>query len=536
MTNKLMRALIKNNIISQWDCEKMKSVQSSTSTTFEDALLNSGVLDENTFCQILSREFNIKKVSLDNKHISKEIIKLMPKEIVKKYCVIPFEIQNNYLYVAMHNPLNQLAIEDIRFITNKQIIPFIEKKNKILCAIENYYENHSLNHEKYIADEELSEKNIETASIVKLTNSIINEAIAKEASDIHIEPCEDGTVVRFRIDGILREEMVIPKEIYPLVCTRIKIKSGMDISKKMLPQDGKMAYSFQNKDFDLRISSIPVLYGEKLAIRILYKFNTSLCLENLIPDVDQRQVIRKILNHPNGIILVTGPTGSGKTTTLCAMLNELNSREKNIVTIEEPVEYAIKGINQINVNNKAGLTFSTGLRSLLRQDPDIIMVGEIRDKETAQIAIRAAITGHLVLSTLHTNSAINSVTRLKDMDVPNYLIADSLVAVISQRLVRNICPNCKKEYYVDESKAKLYKGEGCSVCNGTGYKGRSALFEIMYINDGHRQLIREKHSSMDIKDFSIKNGMQTLNDRCKALVSNGITTLDEMMRVCYENI
>ncbi|QGU95134.1 type II secretion system protein GspE [Clostridium bovifaecis] len=545
MLNRLIRALIENKIISKQDYEKIINIQNTTGEEIDEVLIKNRFIDENMFYEIISKEFNIKNITLDKILIPSKIIKTLPKEIVKKYHVIPFDIKGNSLHVAMYNPLNSSAIEDIRFITNKQVIPYIEKKSKILCAMETYYESHVLDTTSYALKEETDEKMVESASIVKLTNSIINEAIIGKASDIHIEPSEKGSIVRFRIDGLLREEMVIPKEIYPLICTRIKIKSGMDISQKMLPQDGKMEYKFKNEDFDLRISSIPILYGEKIVIRILYKLNRAIYLDSLVTDARQREKIKSILNHPNGIILVTGPTGSGKTTTLCAMLNHLNSREKNIITIEDPVEYAISGINQMNVNSKAGLTFSKGLRSILRQDPDIIMVGEIRDEETAEIAIKAAITGHLVLSTLHTNNASSAIVRLADMNVPNYLIADSLVAIIAQRLLRKICDNCKSEYYPTEGerrilcvddKFKVFKGKGCRMCNGSGYKGRSALFEVMYISNNHRELIRQKCSSMEINEFSVKGGMSTLNSKCKELVKNGITTIDEMMRVCYENI
>lgn len=545
MLNRLIKVLIENKIINKLDYEKIMNIESSTGMEIDEILIRNGFIDENVFYEVISKEFGIKNITLDKVLISSKIIKTLPKEIVKKYYVIPFDMKENKLHVAMFNPLNDSAIEDIKFITNKQVIPYIEKKSKILCAIENYYESHISDTTAYVLKEKTDEEMVESASIVKLTNSIINGAITEKASDIHIEPSEKGTVVRFRIDGLLREEMIIPKEIYPLICTRIKIKSGMDISQKMLPQDGKMEYKFKNEDFDLRISSIPTLYGEKIVIRILYKLNRTIYLDNLIADTRQREEIKGILNHPNGIILVTGPTGSGKTTTLCAMLNHLNSKEKNIITIEDPVEYAIPGINQMNVNNKSGLTFSKGLRSILRQDPDIIMVGEIRDEETAQIAIKAAITGHLVLSTLHTNNASSAIVRLADMNVPNYLIADSLVAIIAQRLLRKICDNCKIEYHPTErerrilcidDKSKVFKGKGCRMCNGSGYKGRIVLFEVMYISNNHRELIRQKRSSIEINEFSVKSGMSTLNSKCKELIRNGITTVDEMMRVCYENI
>ena len=492
----------------------------------------------------------IKSISLDDIYISEEALKLLTKEVVKKYGVMPFKVESNKLHIAMIDPYNTSIIEEIRFITGREIIPYKDTKYSIFSAIEVYYE-------KEIVDEVLKDikdigytskiikdnnKIIENAPVVKLTNSIINQAINKNASDIHLEPFKDKVIVRFRIDGVLNERMTIPKEVYVLVNTRIKIKSGMDISKKMIPQDGKMEYEFRDKSFNLRVSSIPTINGEKIVIRILYKMSKNIDINNLIEDEHDLLLIKKILNHPSGIILVTGPTGSGKTTTLCSMLNELNSNERNIVTIEDPVEYEIEGINQMNVNNKAGLTFSSALRSILRQDPDTIMIGEIRDVETADISVKAAITGHLVLSTLHTKDAATTPMRLCDMNVESYLIADSLVAVIAQRLVRKICPYCKEEYILNDremeflnthSKEKVYKGRGCKFCNGSGYKGRRAVFEIMYLDETNRELIRKGQSSNKIRNYSVENGMKSIKESCRELVLSGVTTVEEVMRVSY---
>ncbi|KEI16949.1 general secretion pathway protein GspE [Clostridium novyi B str. ATCC 27606] len=322
---------------------------------------------------------NIKEVSLNDLYISPDVIKLIPKEVVKKYGIIPFRVVKNKLLVAMVNPWNEMIKEEIRFITGMEVIPYVDTKYNIFSAIESYYEKQTVNevledlkNVKYMVKANKNENEIiEDAPIVKLTNSIINQAINLKASDIHLEPFKDTVKVRFRIDGVLNEVLTIPKEVYMLVSTRIKIKSGMDISKKMIPQDGKMEYKFKDTVLDLRTSTLPIVNGEKIVIRILYKFNNDIQLENLIKDNKDLKLIKDILKHPNGIVLVTGPTGSGKTTTLCAMLNHLNSKEKNIITVEDPVEYQISGINQMNVNNKAGLTFSTGLRSILRQNTDI---------------------------------------------------------------------------------------------------------------------------------------------------------------------
>lgn len=545
MHSKSFRILMKNNLLAKQDFKKALENKDITDEEMNEIILKDEYVNEDEFYELICKESHINKISIDKFIVPPEVIRILPLEIVKKYYVIPFDVRGDNLYVAMVDPLNESAVEEIEFITNKHVVAFIDRKSKILYAIESYYGTNTKAPQDNFQKENTYENSVEDASIVKLTDSILNEAIGKKASDIHLEPLEKCSVVRFRVDGLLKEEMMIPKEVYPLICTRIKIISGMDISKKMLPQDGKMEYKVKNERYDLRISSIPVLYGEKIAIRILYRTNRLMSIDNLILNTAQRNQIKKILSHPYGIILITGPTGSGKSTTLCAILNYLNSREKNIVTIEDPIEYAIEGINQMNVNTKAGLTFSTGLRSILRQDPDILMIGEIRDKETAKIAVKAAITGHLVLSTLHTNDSASAILRLMDMDVPSYLISDSLVAIIAQRLIRNICPKCKVEYDPDErerkildikSGTKLYKGTGCKECGGSGYKGRRAVFEMMDINITHRELIRKKSSSKEIMNFSKEYGMQTLYSNLKELVKAGITTFDEIMRVWYEDI
>lgn len=555
MLNKLINILIDEKVISKDNCENAILDKYNLGKSLEEMFTYNGLISEPQLCEILERRFNIENINLDSVIIDDDILRILPKETVKKHCLMPFKLERNLLYVAMSNPLNTDVIEEIKFITNKEILPYYDKKDNILCAIENYYykrmanealENLKIDNKQTKPDKESnSDIFIDDTPIIKLTDSIVNQAINDNASDIHLDPFEDGAVVRFRIDGVLKEEMVIPNKIYPSVCARIKIKSGMDISKKLIPQDGKMEYQAKNDDLDFRVASIPTLFGEKIVIRILYKLNRERNLDNLIINKDQRRQVKSILRYRNGIILVAGPTGSGKTTTLCAMINELNSVDRNIISIEDPVEYVIKGINQVNVNNKAGLTFANGLRNILRQDPDIIMVGEIRDEETAQIAVKAAITGHLVISTIHTNNAFGAILRLIDMNVPNYLVADSLIAVIAQRLVRKICPLCKKEYYPSEdeinilhlnSSDRLYRGEGCKNCNKTGYKGRVAVLEILGIDNVHREIMKNKNSSANLKSYSIEKGMVTLSNSCRELVIDGVTSGEEMMRVYYEGL
>lgn len=558
MIDKLGNLLIKERILTQNDYNKALEIKDKTKLDLIEIFLENNFVERNILFKVIKDFFNIERIELDNLVIDTNIIKLLSKEIAKKYNIIPFGFKDKKVCIAMVNPLNEGIIEDIRFITNKQVIPYIERKNRIIYAIESYYDNeitkealkkfnkeHMSNEKVLNISKEFSKHEIENSPIVRITNSIIGGAISENASDIHFEPFEDKVNIRYRIDGVLKVKNKIIKEIYPAVCTRLKIMSDMDISKKLVPQDGKFEFKLDNKKVDCRISSIPTIYGEKIVIRILYKENEDISIKFLNLSKDEGVLINKIVHHSNGIVLVTGPTGSGKTTTLYALLNEINSEERNIITIENPVEYTIKGINQVNVNYKAGLNFAAGLRSILRQDPDIIMVGEIRDEETAEIAVKAAITGHLVFSTLHTNSAPSAIERLKNMNVPSYLTSDALVAVIAQRLIREICPYCKEEYFpnVEEREFlgvnnyyKLYRGRGCVRCNNTGFKGRRAVFEIMYMNSGHKKLINGNKSIEEIREYSIADGMNTLRDRCKELVINGTTTFEEMMKVAYEDL
>ncbi|WMJ81386.1 GspE/PulE family protein [Clostridium sp. MB40-C1] len=556
--NKLKNALIKDQVISLNDYNEVLEIKDKTKEELLHILIENNYVERDLMYKILKDNFNINSIELDNTDVENDVIKVLPEDIARKYNVMPFKIKDSNLLIAMVDPLNEIIIDDIRFITNKDVIPYIERKNKIIYAIETYYnkgiEKEALKTLKTSANKSVKVLNaisknfnndIEDSPIVRVTNSIIYRAIDKRASDIHLEPFEDFVNVRYRIDGVLKLISKIPSDIYPAVCSRIKTIAGMDISKKLLPQDGKINLQINNEKIDFRVSSIPTIHGEKLVLRILYRGNNDIDLSSLDLSKEEYILMKKILSNSSGIILITGPTGSGKTTTLYSMLNEINSEERNIVTIEDPVEYTINGINQINVNYKSGLNFAQGLRSLLRQDPDVIMVGEIRDEETAQIAVRSAITGHLVFSTLHTNSAFTAVERLINMDIPVYLAGDALVAVIYQRLIRKICPYCKEEYIPEQEELnflrsdtckKLFRGKGCLKCSNTGYKGRKAVFEIMYLDSGHRKLIFENKSTADLRDYSIKNGAISLKNKCKNMVLHGTTTVREMMKITYENV
>ena len=392
-----------------------------------------------------------------------------------------------------------------------------------------------------VKESDISKNYIDNAPAVKFTNIVLIEAINCKASDIHFEPFEDVVLIRFRVDGTMQEYRRISKSSYHSVCTRIKIMANMNIAEKRMPQDGKSIFKYNSKSYDFRVSALPTAYGEKLVMRILYKSELSGNLEDIDEIIDNDAKLYNVLNSTSGIVLITGPTGSGKSTTLYSMLKRLNNSERNIITIEDPIEYEMFGINQVSLNLRAGLTFGSGLRCILRQDPDVIMIGEIRDEETAQIAVRAAITGHLVFSTLHTKDAPSSVNRLTDMGVKNYLVSDALVAVIAQRLVRVICPHCKISYKASEQQMsklklkgeKLFKGNGCEKCGFTGYSGRKIVYELMYLTSDHRRIIERKGNIEELRECSINNGMVILKDYCANLVMEGVTTYDEFLKIAY---
>lgn len=496
-----------------------------------------------------NNEDSYNKIDLNDVIIDINAVKLVSKQLADKYCLIPIAMKKDMLYIVVDNIIDKQILEYIKFTSKKKIIPLIAEKDQIIAAISIYYEYGEEENilqelrnenEQYESLQKEKNQNNEENPTIKFTNLIINQAISKNASDIHIEPFEEVVVVRYRIDGVLQEIIRIPQEVYSSICIRLKLISKMDIAEKRIPQDGKFQKNLNDKKYDFRVSTMPTLYGEKIVIRILYKSEHIISLEELGFNKSNNKNINKIIGNEHGIVLVTGPTGSGKSTTLYALLNEIDRREKNIVTIEDPVEYNLFGINQINVNNKAGLTFAKGLRSILRQDPDVIMLGEIRDEETAQIAVRAAITGHLVFSTMHTNDAPSSILRLIDMGVPSYLVSDALIAVIAQRLVKRICPYCKSEYFIKEEEQKnlkfaniekLYTGSGCIRCNNLGYKGRTVIYEIMYLDEKHRKIIESNGGVNELREYSLGKDMISIRDCCKELVINGITTYEEMLRV-----
>jgi len=525
-----------------------------------EIFVETGAITREELYEVLQYVYETEYVDLSNYVIDPEVISLIPEKTAIRLKLIPISKSDDELIVAMANPLDVYAIDFIRDHTKiKRIKSLLASEEGILNAITNYYELgeyddiiEKLGTEvifKEDEDEEDSRK-LEAISkeapIIQLVNMLIVQGVKDRASDIHIEPNEKGLLVRFRIDGMLHDVRALPNTIKSAVISRIKILSKMDIAERRLPQDGRFQVQFGTREVDLRVSSIPVVFGEKVVLRLLDKSKGLIKLEHLGFIPEQLKEFKSIISQSYGIILLTGPTGSGKSTTLYAALNQVNSTEKNIITVEDPVEYKVNRINQIQVKPKINLTFANTLRSILRQDPDIIMIGEIRDAETAQIAVQAALTGHLVLSTLHTNDAASAITRLIDMDVETFLISSSVIGVIAQRLVRVICENCKEEYEPGkdvitglhlkansngDGKVKLYRGAGCSLCKNTGYYGRTSIYELIVLDEEIRSLIISKASSNIIKDAAIKKGMKTLKEIGLQKVLQGITTIEEVLRV-----
>lgn len=490
---------------------------------------------------------SLKEVDLDKYEISKNNFNNIDMDAICKHEIFPFYFENKSVYIATYKELSLNTIKDLKFIFKKELIIFKGKENQIKNYINLYASIKS--GEKAIKDIE-TEKTLKSNKIVyesseenyvpavRLADSIINLALTRSASDIHLEPFENIVRIRIRVDGILNELMEIPTEAYEAVLIRLKIMAKMNIAIKKLPQDGRIEYKSKEKSYDFRVSSMPTLFGEKLVIRILYKNQSFFTFEEITENKSEQ--IIKLLKKSHGITLLCGPTGSGKTTTLYSMIKKLNNIEKNIITIEDPVEILLDRVNQINVNEKSSLTFANCLKNVLRQDPDVIMVGEIRDEETAEIAIRAAITGHLVLSTLHTNDTFSAVSRLNDMKVQKYLIGDALNGVISQRLIRKICPNCRYEYEPSKYEKdilnlkagdKLYNGKGCSKCNFTGYSGRKAIFEIMILDDESKEIIYKNRDSSELKNYFLNKGMKLIEDSAAELVRNGQTTFTELIKI-----
>lgn len=518
-----------------------------------EVLVESRIISEEDILEAIETQTGIEKIDLNSIEFDNKTLNLVTENLCRRHILIPFGFKNNKIQIAMSDPLNIFAIDDVNISTGIEPEIYISSKSDIQKFIDlNYSTEQVFKAAQELTKETLESKNIadnieeiddvKNAPVVKMIDYMFRNSIEMRASDIHIEPFEKEIRIRYRIDGELQTVNTLGIESLAPLVARIKILAGLNIAEKRVPQDGRIITRVGNNDVDLRVSILPVVSGEKIVIRILNRSSYKLRKEHLGMNENNLNKLKNIISNPHGIVLVTGPTGSGKSTTLYTVLNELNSDDVNIVTIEDPVEYTLDGINQVNVNSKSGMTFASGLRSILRQDPDIVMIGEIRDEETAQIAIKAAITGHLVLSTLHTNDSASSITRLIDMGIEPYLVSTSICGVIAQRLVRRICPNCKEAYEATDYEKKilignteenltLYKGQGCGHCNGTGYLGRIGVYEIMNITRKHRDLINETKNPNILKDLSLENGMTTLGQECKELVLKGITTINELATI-----
>lgn len=521
-------------------------------------LIEQGYVTELQMLSALAKKMNLQLQSVDNCEIDPQAVRKIPKELSVKYCMIAVAIDNGRLVVITNDPLNFYGIEDVRLVTGMPLVITLDETEKITRAIDNYYSEfeakqviEDINSEDLGDADALSKLGDEAAQmlengddqkpVIKLLNSLLVRGYNIGASDIHIEPFEKNTKVRMRVDGMLVEYLVLAKNLHPSLIARTKIMSNLDIAEKRVPQDGHFKTRIDGIEMNIRVSTLPCVFGEKAVLRYLNSA-TKLSPDRFGMNQENFDKFDRMLKNPNGIIYITGPTGSGKTTTLYMALEQLSKKPVNISTVEDPVERSLPDINQVQVNVAAGLTFGAGLRSLLRQDPDIIMVGETRDNETAQISVRSAITGHLVLSTLHTNDAISSIVRLQDMGVEAFMVANSVVGLVAQRLVRKICPYCKKEYDVsaaeqdlfDHPITKLYRGEGCKMCNGTGYKGRTAVHEVVVIDRPIKKLISSKAEIDKIYEYAAKEqGFVSLADCARQLVLEGVTTTDELVKLLY---
>ncbi len=552
--------LVSAGVIDEKQLAQALVAQRQNGRKLGEALIDLGFTNEMAIAHALHNQLNCDLVILSERRIDTDITKLIGEEILRKHLAMPFEYKKGYaniLRVAMSNPLDLIAIDDIAIVTNLQVEPAVSTPTDIAAAIDKYYgniealkvaERYTQERDNLIRSEQEQDNltnDIENAPIVILVRSIIEQGIRQRASDIHIEPMENELRVRDRIDGVLNKGRIYNASLIPAIVARIKILGGMDISEKRKPQDGHITMTVGRTDYDIRTSILPTVYGEKVVLRIATKSGYTRTKQELGLTEDELERYDRIISKPHGIILVTGPTGSGKSTTLYSMLSSLNRDGVNIITVEDPVEAHIDGINQVQVNEKASLTFANALRSILRQDPDIIMIGEIRDEETAGIAVKASITGHLVASTLHTNSAAGSITRMIDMGAEPYLLSEAIAGVIAQRLVRKLCPDCKKRKRATDMEKHLlrvpadqevliYEACGCVKCDDTGYIGRTGIYEIMSTSLKIRDAIRNKLSIDAIERIAVAEGMRPLRTRAAELILKGITSMEELLRISVD--
>ena len=558
----LGESLVEHKTISEDQLNLAVKESEKSTEPLRKVLVKLGMVSEDDIANFFEEQMGVPRIDLKNYLIDPRNLALIPENLARKYTLIPLFKTGDTLTIATADPLNVVALDDIRIKTKSNIEPAVATETEIKNAISQYYgtggsiediiksidvKTLSIEEGKEEIEPDKLRNMAEEAPIIKLVNLLIMQAIRDKASDIHVEPEEDSLKIRFRVDGILHEISSVPKHMQAAVLSRIKIMADLNIATKRIPQDGRFRIKVDTGQIDLRVSSMPTIYGENIVLRLLDATSILIGLEQLGFDERNLSHFKDLIAKPHGIILVTGPTGSGKTTTLYSALSVINTPDKNIITVEDPVEYQLRGIRQSQINVKAGLTFASGLRSILRQDPDVIMVGEIRDLETAEIAVQAALTGHLVFSTLHTNDAPSSLTRLIDMGVEPFLISSSIIGVIAQRLVRIICPSCKEAYTpspeifkdlgieIPKGEVRFYRGKGCKSCGNTGYRGRMGIFEMLVLNDKIRDMIMTKTPSTLIRRASQEAGMKTLREDGIEKVLAGTTSVDEVIRVTQQD-
>ncbi len=557
MKDKIAGKLLEADLVSQSELQKAIQEQEKQGGSLGVNLVRTGALSEDAYANFLGKMYDLPIVSLEGQDIEAEVTALIPADVVTRFQVIPLSRQGRVLKVAMSNPSNVFAIDDIKFITGLEVQPVVCTESDIRNAIDRFYDSadslkevlEGLEEDIEVVEEDeeddLGALSVasENAPVVKLVNSLLSDAVKRGASDIHIECYERQMRVRYRVDGVLQEMMNPPHKMRAAIISRLKIMSELDIAERRVPQDGRIKLKIGEKKVDLRVSSLPCIYGEKIVLRILDKSNLQFDLEGFGMEGNAIQNVLKAVSSPYGMVLVTGPTGSGKTTTLYSCLSRLNTPEVNIMTAEDPVEYNLDGINQVAVRDEVGLTFAAALKAFLRQDPNIVMVGEIRDLETGSIAVKAALTGHLVLSTLHTNDAPATINRMIDMGIEPFLVASSTNLIMAQRLVRRICKHCKERAEISsevrddlgiDSSAEVCVGAGCQECNDTGYRGRQGLYEVMPITPRLREIVLDRGTTTEIRQAAIEEGMLTLRRDGLRQVEKGVTTIEEVLRETAE--
>jgi len=558
----LGEALTTAGVITPGQLEEGLSTQRHNGTFLGETLVTLGHVMPKEIGPLLADSLGVGYVNPRECEVPQEVVDLVPEDFIRQHLMLPLRVEEGRLYVAMVDPLNLSGLDDVKIITGLPAIPLLSMERDLLAAINQHFDSRrhaeqairDIEEKRAANGESQAEPSTEElwtlaadAPVVRLVNSVLHGSFNQGASDIHLEPQKDKMRVRYRLDGLLYDQMTIPRSHQAAVISRVKIMARLNIAERRLPQDGRIAISHGGKGYDLRISCMPSIFGEKVVIRVLEKSSMHLTFEQLGFLPEQKKSFEWLLARPHGMILVTGPTGSGKSTTLYAALASINQPTKNIITIEDPVEYQLAGVTQTEVNNKIGVTFARGLRTMVRQDPDVIMVGEIRDLETAEIAVQAALTGHLVFSTLHTNDAPGALVRLANMGVEPFLISSSVIGVVAQRLVREVCPNCKESYSPSpevlsqlgnngtrlSAGTRLVRGLGCRECNEIGYRGRSGVFEIMKISDTLRELVLQRKSAVSLKEQARREGMRTMKESALEKALLGTTSAEEIMRVIY---